>query len=216
MILSDDPIIQAHAFDSARYGLTPIHGMQALPPTRRPRPRACAGGSSSDAMRRDPPSATPRRPGRPGRHTHDAERGRGGADADRRALEMAGGNRTRASELLGISVRTLRNKLNTPSEGAEEDRRAERGRDCAGTSSFERAGGNYCRPQLRSRASGAIARHRATDRSVTGCRQTVTAIAPGAAAIRRARGTDVALVNGELSTIHMPIDFIGRTTRPIS
>ena len=33
------------------------------------------------------------------------------------ALEAAGGNRTRAAGLLGMSVRALRNKLNTPAEG---------------------------------------------------------------------------------------------------
>jgi DNA-binding NtrC family response regulator len=33
-----------------------------------------------------------------------------------RALQATGGNRTRAAKLLGISERTLRNKLNNPRE----------------------------------------------------------------------------------------------------
>jgi transcriptional regulator with GAF, ATPase, and Fis domain len=116
VILSDDPILQAHAFDSARYGLTPVHGTQTLPP-----PPVSAPARSAEVGVPDATGATTGNGTDPGvtlttLNVADVER-----TLIARALEMAGGNRTRASELLGISVRTLRNKLNTPSESTDED-----------------------------------------------------------------------------------------------
>jgi DNA-binding NtrC family response regulator len=119
VILSDDPILQAHAFDSARYGLTPVHGTKSLTPIATPVARV-SEPSISDATGA-PALPMPVGGADPGvtlttLNVADVER-----TLIARALEMAGGNRTRASELLGISVRTLRNKLNGPTESAEEE-----------------------------------------------------------------------------------------------
>jgi len=106
VILSPGPVIGPEMFDPSRFGLAA--------------PRYAAGASSSAA-------------------NLAAERDGRGADGDsdvcivlrsfdlaaaerlliERALEAAGGNRTRAASLLGMSVRTLRHKLNQ-SGGARE------------------------------------------------------------------------------------------------
>ena len=100
VILSPDPILQAHAFDGVRFGLsqnasgpTPVRTGAAITPV------------GEEELRRVPAGGVVL-------HSLDVDLAEQVLIA--RALEVAEGNRTRAAELLGMSIRTLRSKLNRP------------------------------------------------------------------------------------------------------
>lgn len=105
VILSADPVLQASAFDSQRFGLTPAFDTSGQ--------LVEYGEGANDG------ELSGKNGHRVVLHTLNV------AEAEKilidHALEVAGNNRTRAAELLGISIRTLRNKLNTPGSAEPDD-----------------------------------------------------------------------------------------------
>jgi DNA-binding NtrC family response regulator len=106
VILSQEPTLQPTAFDFQRFGLTPSFPAAHFP---------AAGGF------RALPGAAPANGGGPSIVLQTLNV----ADAEKvliqQALEATDNNRTRAAELLGMSVRTLRNKLNAPGDDEAEE-----------------------------------------------------------------------------------------------
>jgi len=104
VILSPDPVLQLHHFDGQRFGLTETLGV--LPP---PAPHPAAPAADGFA-------ALPEDPERPTVVLHTLNVSEAEEILIQKALAVTENNRTRAAELLGMSVRTLRSKLNAPVE----------------------------------------------------------------------------------------------------
>ena len=110
VILTPDPLIQPHCLEGSRFGLA--HSLGA--PSIRPRTIGVTPTSSTHTPGNGaPPTAAGGSIALGSLNVADAER-----VLIQHALHAADNNRTKAAELLGISVRTLRNKLNGP--GAED------------------------------------------------------------------------------------------------
>jgi DNA-binding NtrC family response regulator len=106
VILSPDPMLSPAAFDGQRFGLS-TRGTG-------PSPARSASSLMLDELRN---GTHPLPAGAVVLTSLDVTAAE--AQLIERALQVSGGNRTRAAELLGMSVRTLRNKLNGPGRSSE-------------------------------------------------------------------------------------------------
>jgi DNA-binding NtrC family response regulator len=111
VILSGEPVIPAHAFDARRFSLTGAWREQPsiadyYPANGNGNGKHPAGGGNGTGAAGGS-ATTDRAVVLTSLNVDEAE-----AKLIERALEVSGGNRTRAADMLGISVRTLRNKLN--------------------------------------------------------------------------------------------------------
>ena len=106
VILSSGPEVPPHAFEGFRFGLA--HSLAG--PTSAAQRAAMAMAAAEGTPTAEPISDDGVLVKLRSLNVEEAER-----QLITKALETAGGNRTRAADLLGISVRTLRNKLNAPS-----------------------------------------------------------------------------------------------------
>ena len=110
VILSNEVMLTPVAFDAVRYGLDVASSVMSPTPRgvsatgRGPAPVMSAANGGGDGVWLGT------------LNVNEAE-----AALIQRALEASGNNRTRAAEMLGISVRTLRNKLNGPGRTGEHE-----------------------------------------------------------------------------------------------
>jgi DNA-binding NtrC family response regulator len=106
VILSTADVLQPSAFDGERFGLTDSVHSTALPDVP---VRVSAGEGAMLTGNGDQTVVL-----------HTLNVGEAESILIEKALSVTGNNRTKAAELLGMSVRTLRNKLNTPDKSSDD------------------------------------------------------------------------------------------------